>query len=71
MLKQLVCNRLIRVEIVGQRNKTALVSIVDESSDPQTNVAEVLVATGHAAAVGNMKKKEEACESPGEFKKYI
>ncbi|XP_060794982.1 tudor domain-containing protein 1 [Neoarius graeffei] len=64
MLKQLVCNRFIRVEILGEQDGTALVSMVDEYSDPQTNVAELLVATGHAA-VGNMeRKKEEEVESP-------
>ncbi|XP_017338221.2 tudor domain-containing protein 1 [Ictalurus punctatus] len=62
MLKKLVCNRFLRVEILGERDGTALVSMVDESSDPQTNVAELLVSTGHAA-VGNMEKKE-AVESP-------
>ncbi|KAK3559458.1 hypothetical protein QTP86_013631 [Hemibagrus guttatus] len=63
-LKQLVCNRFIRVEILGERDGTALVAMVDESTDPQTNVAELLVATGHAT-VGDMEtKKKEACESP-------
>ncbi|XP_058262771.1 tudor domain-containing protein 1 isoform X2 [Hemibagrus wyckioides] len=62
-LKQLVCNRFLRVEILGERDGTALVAMVDESSDPQTNVAELLVATGHAT-VGEMEtKKEDACES--------
>lgn len=69
MLKKLVCNRFLRVEILGERDGTALVSMVDESSDPQTNVAELLVSTGHAA-VGNMEKKE-AVESPGESQEYI
>ncbi|KAF5896519.1 tudor domain-containing protein 1 isoform X1 [Clarias magur] len=63
ILKKLVCNRFIHVEIVGEQHGTALVSMVDESSDPQTNVAELLVATGHAAA-GNMETvKEETVES--------
>lgn len=71
MLKQLVCNRFIRVEILGERDGTALVSMVDESSDPQTNVAELLVATGHAV-VGNMEtKKEEEVESPSKSEEYI
>ncbi|KAM9462864.1 tudor domain-containing protein 1 [Clarias gariepinus] len=62
-LKKLVCNRFIRIEIVGERHGTALVSMVDESSDPQTDVAELLVATGHAAA-GNMETfKEETVKS--------
>ncbi|XP_026996164.2 tudor domain-containing protein 1 isoform X4 [Tachysurus fulvidraco] len=63
-LKQLVCNRFIRVEILGERDGTALVSMVVESSDPQTNVAELLVATGHASAGTMETKKEKACKSP-------
>lgn len=71
MLKLLVCNRFLCVEILGERDGTALISMVDESSDPQTNVAELLVATGHAA-VGSMETKEEnAVESPGNFREYI
>lgn len=70
-LKQLVCNRFLRVEILGERDGTALVAMDDESSDPQTNVAELLVATGHAT-VGDMEtKKEEACESAGKCKERI
>ncbi|XP_066520883.1 tudor domain-containing protein 1 [Hoplias malabaricus] len=48
MLKRLICNRFIQVEILGERDGVALVSMIDESSDPQTNVAEMLVATGYA-----------------------
>uniref|UniRef100_A0A8B9KDB5 Tudor domain containing 1 n=1 Tax=Astyanax mexicanus TaxID=7994 RepID=A0A8B9KDB5_ASTMX len=59
MLKRLVCNRFIQVEILGERDGMALVSMVDESSDPQTNIAEMLVATGYAA-VGNMETVKEA-----------
>ncbi|TSK14749.1 Tudor domain-containing protein 1 [Bagarius yarrelli] len=68
VLKKLVCNRFIRVEILGEHDGKALVSMVDESSDPQTNVAELLVATG-LAVVANLKpKKGEACESPDKLK---
>lgn len=68
MLKQLICNRFIRVKILGERDGMALVSMIDESSDPQTNVAELLVATGHAA-VGKMEtNKKIAVESPSKFK---
>lgn len=67
MLKPLVCNRFIRVEILGERGGTALVSMIDESSDPQTNVAELLVATGHAA-VGNIETNEgKAVKSLGKY----
>uniref|UniRef100_A0A4W4ELF3 Tudor domain-containing protein 1 n=1 Tax=Electrophorus electricus TaxID=8005 RepID=A0A4W4ELF3_ELEEL len=61
MLKHLVCNRFIKVEILGQRDKMALVSLVDESSDPQINIAELLVTTGYAA-VDNMETEEDARE---------
>ncbi|XP_076855400.1 tudor domain-containing protein 1 [Brachyhypopomus gauderio] len=57
MLKRLVCNRFIKVEILGQRDGMALVSMVDESSDPQTNIAELLVTTGYAAE-GNVEAEE-------------
>lgn len=71
MLKQLVCNRFLRVEILGEQDGTALVAMVDESSDPQTNVAELLVATGHAT-VGDIETKiEEACEGAGKSKESI
>ncbi|KAI4872808.1 hypothetical protein NFI96_016135 [Prochilodus magdalenae] len=61
LLKQLVCNRFIQVEILGQRDGMALVSMIDESSDPQTNVAEMLVATGFAA-VGNTETVKEVAK---------
>uniref|UniRef100_A0AAY5F2E6 Tudor domain-containing protein 1 n=1 Tax=Electrophorus electricus TaxID=8005 RepID=A0AAY5F2E6_ELEEL len=64
MLKHLVCNRFIKVEILGQRDKMALVSLVDESSDPQINIAELLVTTGYAA-VDNMETEEDAREGLG------
>uniref|UniRef100_A0A672KUI6 Tudor domain-containing protein 1-like n=1 Tax=Sinocyclocheilus grahami TaxID=75366 RepID=A0A672KUI6_SINGR len=49
MVKRLVCNRFIRVEILGKKDGRALVSMIDESSDPQTNAAEVLVNMGYVA----------------------
>ncbi|KAJ7984649.1 hypothetical protein DPEC_G00356950 [Dallia pectoralis] len=51
MLKRMVCNRFLRVEILGQRDGMALVALIDESSDPQANVAELLVAAGYALSV--------------------
>lgn len=68
MLKRLVCNRFIQVEVLGERDGMALVSMVDESSDPQTNVTEMLVAAGYAA-LGDRETKQEAAkdisENPG------
>uniref|UniRef100_A0A673XBG8 Tudor domain-containing protein 1 n=1 Tax=Salmo trutta TaxID=8032 RepID=A0A673XBG8_SALTR len=48
MLRRMVCNRFLRVEILGEREGMALVAMIDEASDPQGNVAEMLVATGYA-----------------------
>uniref|UniRef100_A0AAY4DFF5 Tudor domain-containing protein 1 n=1 Tax=Denticeps clupeoides TaxID=299321 RepID=A0AAY4DFF5_9TELE len=47
-LTMLVCNRFIRVEILGEWEGRALVAMVDEVSDPQSNIAELLVSSGHA-----------------------
>ncbi|KAI5623300.1 tudor domain-containing protein 1, partial [Silurus asotus] len=66
-LKKLVCNRFLRVEILGERDGTALVSMVDESSDPQTNVAELLVATGLAATENVETNKEQAVKNPDSY----
>jgi len=49
MLKRLACNRFIRVEILGKKDGRALVSMIDETSDPETNVADLLVSMGYAA----------------------
>ncbi|XP_023862333.1 tudor domain-containing protein 1 isoform X5 [Salvelinus sp. IW2-2015] len=48
MLRRMVCNRFLRVEILGEREGMALVAMIDEASDPQGNVAEMLVTTGYA-----------------------
>uniref|UniRef100_A0A3P8ZBS7 Tudor domain containing 1 n=1 Tax=Esox lucius TaxID=8010 RepID=A0A3P8ZBS7_ESOLU len=56
MLKRMVCNRFLRVEILGQREGMALVALIDESSDPQGNVAELLVAAGYALSANSPDK---------------
>ncbi|XP_064177328.1 tudor domain-containing protein 1 isoform X4 [Anguilla rostrata] len=48
LLKKSVCNKFVRVEIVGERQSAALVVLTDEYSDPQTSVNEMLLASGHA-----------------------
>lgn len=48
MVKRLVCNRFIRVVIMGKKDGKALVTMTDESSDPQTNAGELLVTMGCA-----------------------
>ncbi|XP_072523567.1 tudor domain-containing protein 1 [Salminus brasiliensis] len=60
MLKRLVCNRFIQVKVLGEQEGMALVSMIDESSDPQANIAEILVATGYAAVEDSETIKEVA-----------
>lgn len=48
-LQRRVSNRILRVEIQGAHDGKALVAMIDESSDPQGNVAELLSAGGFAA----------------------
>lgn len=48
VMRRTMCNRFMCVEITGEREGMALVTMVDEGSDPQANVAEVLIATGCA-----------------------
>lgn len=50
-LQQRVYNRILRVEIQGAGEGRALVLMVDETSDPQDNVAELLISAGFAAPV--------------------
>ncbi|KAM6951176.1 tudor domain-containing protein 1 [Aplochiton taeniatus] len=47
-LRRTVCNRFLRVDILGERDGTALVGLTDESTDPQSNVAELLLSSGYA-----------------------
>ncbi|XP_026132229.1 tudor domain-containing protein 1-like isoform X1 [Carassius auratus] len=63
MVKRLVCNRFIRVEILGKKDGRALVSMIDESSDPQTNAAEVLVNMGYAAIESMETEKHEPTQA--------
>uniref|UniRef100_A0A673N8Y7 Tudor domain-containing protein 1 n=1 Tax=Sinocyclocheilus rhinocerous TaxID=307959 RepID=A0A673N8Y7_9TELE len=63
MVKRLVCNRFIRVEILGKKDGRALVSMIDESSDPQTNAAEVLVNMGYAAVESVETEKHEPTQA--------
>nr|XP_046232521.1 tudor domain-containing protein 1 isoform X2 [Scatophagus argus] len=44
-----VSNRILRIEIQGAHEGKALVAMIDEASDPQANVAELLSAAGFSA----------------------
>lgn len=48
-LQRRVSNRILRIEIQGAQDGKALVAMIDEASDPQANVAELLISAGYAA----------------------
>lgn len=45
-LQRQVSNRILRIEIQGAHEEKALVALIDEGSDPQVSVAEVLISAG-------------------------
>ncbi|XP_062382740.1 tudor domain-containing protein 1 isoform X2 [Sardina pilchardus] len=50
ILKRLVSNRFLRVDVHGRKADGLQVAMVDESSDPQTDMGELLVSMGYALA---------------------
>lgn len=48
-LQRRVSNRILRIEIQGAHEGKALVAMIDEASDPQANVAELLSSAGFSA----------------------
>lgn len=60
MLKRLVSNRFLRVEVRGQQAGRFQVAIVDESCSPQTDMGGLLVSMGYAME----KQKAPPPESP-------
>ncbi|XP_051925326.1 tudor domain-containing protein 1 isoform X2 [Hippocampus zosterae] len=61
-LQQRVCNRILRVEIEGVHEGKALVVMVDETSDPEDNIAELLISAGYASpvpAAGSLKAHDD------------
>lgn len=48
-LQRRVSNRILHIEIQGAHEGKALVTMIDESSDPQANIAELLISAGYAA----------------------
>ncbi|XP_028331268.1 tudor domain-containing protein 1 isoform X2 [Gouania willdenowi] len=48
-MQQRVSNRILLIKIQGEDEGKALVMMVDESSDPQADVAELLISAGYAA----------------------
>ncbi|KAM8836922.1 tudor domain-containing protein 1 [Spinachia spinachia] len=50
-LQRRVANRILRIEIMGELDGKLLVTMMDEASDPQANVAELLTSAGFAVPV--------------------
>lgn len=48
-LQRRVSNRILQIEIQGAHEGKALVAMIDEASDPQANIAELLISAGYAA----------------------
>lgn len=48
-LQRRVSNRILHIEIQGAHEGKALVAMIDEASDPQANVAELLTSAGFGA----------------------
>ncbi|KAM4624559.1 tudor domain-containing protein 1 [Polymixia lowei] len=48
-LQQRVSNRILQVKILGELEGAALVAMLDKTSDPQADVAELLLSAGYAA----------------------
>ena len=64
VLQQMLSNRILSVRIVGESKGTALVGMVDQASDPQADVAELLISIGYAAAATSPPDTEDT-DTPG------
>lgn len=53
-LQRQVSNRILRIEIQGAHEGKALVALIDEGSDPQVNVAELLTSAGFSVPASAM-----------------
>ena len=60
----MLSNRILSVRIVGESKGTALVGMVDQASDPQADVAELLISIGYAAAATSPPDTEDT-DTPG------
>lgn len=49
-VQQRVSNRILSIEIQGAHKGKVLVTMTDEGSDPQANIAELLISANYAAA---------------------
>ncbi|KAM9425851.1 tudor domain-containing protein 1 [Pholidichthys leucotaenia] len=63
VLQQRVSNRILCIEIHGADNGKALVTMIDEASDPQANIAELLISAGYAAPAPVISSVQQASET--------
>ena len=64
VLQQMLCNRILSVRILGQSKGTALVEMADQASDPQADVAKLLISMGYAAPATSPHDTEDTA-APG------
>ena len=64
VLQQMLCNRILSVRILGQSKGTALVEMADQASDPQADVAKLLISMGYAAPATSPPDTEDPA-APG------
>lgn len=68
-LQSQVSNRILRIEIQGAQEEKALVALIDETSDPQANMAELLTSAGFSVLTpdkgsGDHQPEQKAVASP-------
>lgn len=57
-LQRRVVNRILRIEITGEHDGKLLVTMIDEASDPQANMAELLSSAGFAVPVPTISDQQ-------------
>ncbi|MGH0162643.1 UNVERIFIED_CONTAM: hypothetical protein FKN15_045781 [Acipenser sinensis] len=59
IMKKLVSSKFLKAKVVGRKERKALIELCDEHSDPQASIAELLIATGYAAAAADEEKERK------------
>ncbi|MBN3297249.1 TDRD1 protein, partial [Amia calva] len=59
LMKTIVSNKFLKAKIIGKKDIKALVQLADECSDPQTNVAHMMVEMGYALSEEKMETKTD------------
>lgn len=61
-LQRRISNRILRIEIQGSHEGNVLVTLIDEASDPQANIAELLMFAGFAAPAVKKNSDDQPSE---------